>query len=368
MDAETGKMLLSVSTESGAEEFFALLLHLQNRISFRQKFQNCKQITASGTEISGGKEQILLKSNTLYLRTHLLPSNAHIMYFKDSSANELLYDKILIWRIFPAEDSYELENTIASFQKQKKNHPFMEICLMLYNGNIQTGSTDLKSKSESLKESEHICKNKYKNCRVISMDSESQFFEKINYILFSSIQFQYKVYSESLVDKLKTIENDLQDAIEYFDIYCDFPLELLPPEKMEKICSWNQVKNSTNLLKTYFENFIGSYRDSAEYTKLEKYLIDFYKHQIEGICIWDLNKDISKLRDKLRSQYNHVKDQYAKNAVSAPKDEIDYSRQKYNDLRLKFKKITIDFLKEDSKKIICNHIIDKIKIYRSKLK
>ena len=200
------------------------------------------------------------------------------------------------------------------------------------------------------------------------MDSESQFFEKINYILFSSIQFQYKVYSESLVDKLKTIENDLQDAIEYFDIYCDFPLELLPPEKMEKICSWNQVKNSTNLLKTYFENFIGSYRDSAEYTKLEKYLIDFYKHQIEGICIWDLNKDISKLRDKLRSQYNHVKDQYAKNAVSAPKDEIDYSRQKYNDLRLKFKKITIDFLKEDSKKIICNHIIDKIKIYRSKLK
>ena len=200
------------------------------------------------------------------------------------------------------------------------------------------------------------------------MDSESQFFEKINYILFSSIQFQYKVYSESLVDKLKTIENDLQDAIEYFDIYCDFPLELLPPEKMEKICSWNQVKNSTNLLKTYFENFIGSYKDSAEYTKLEKYLIDFYKHQIEEICIWDLNKDISKLRDKLRSQYDDVKDQYAKNAVSAPKDEIDYSRQKYNDLWLKFKKITIDFFKEDSKKIIRKHIIDKIKMYRSKLK
>lgn len=33
MDAEPGKMLLSVSTERAAEEFFALLLHLQKSVN-----------------------------------------------------------------------------------------------------------------------------------------------------------------------------------------------------------------------------------------------------------------------------------------------------------------------------------------------
>jgi hypothetical protein len=367
MNETSGKILLSANTENAAEEFFSLLLHPQNRIIFRQKFQKCKKIIASGTEILGEKEQILLKADTLYLMTHIIATNTYIMYLKKDSANSFFYDKILVWRTFPAEDSYELENTITNFQNQQQDYPFMEICLLLYNGNIQTGATDLKSKSEALKESECVCREKYTNCRVFSIDSESQFLEKINQILPMNIQFQYQMYSSKLLKKLSTIEEDLQEAMEFFSMYCDFPEELFPPEKLEKICSWNQIKNSKNVLKTYFENFKGAYEYHAEYTKLEQYLITFYKKHIAEICIWNLEKDILKLKNKLRNKYSDIQNQYSQNSVPAPENEIDYSKKMYTDLRLQFQKIIINFFEEDSKKIIYMHIIKKIEVYRSKL-
>lgn len=101
MNETSGKILLSANTENAAEEFFSLLLHPQNRIIFRQKFQKCKKIIASGTEILGEKEQILLKADTLYLMTHIIATNTYIMYLKKILLIPFFMIKFLYGVLFP---------------------------------------------------------------------------------------------------------------------------------------------------------------------------------------------------------------------------------------------------------------------------
>lgn len=263
-------------------------------------------------------------------------------------------DKLLMFNSFP----YGKLNIIEDLKYVMDNNDTSEVLGVLYREERNFSSTDLSSEEESIIEAmRKYAKRGIKTIIHKPGDYGEDIFEiSPDFIRMFKDSYKSKYFKvkERFIERYER-EYDF-NIKDYFNMFT-----ILDPEKYQRfddIFSFDQVRNSNDIWKTFMFNYEKKYMD-GEFGVLNQ-LRDLYVEFIKDVFVWNLDEDLSKLNETILEAYNEHFGQ--EKVLKTPDSELEYIKllncEEGNSLDVIFKNKLKSFA-ESKLKIILHKYIDK---------
>lgn len=284
--------------------------------------------------------------NTLF--SPLIPLNSTLLFPKEYD-NDILFDendKILYFNEFPYNREEDIEKLQEIISSDKKG----QFQVILVKNQREGMDTDISTDDMAIESAERILKEMN-----VSYCKYEMF--QIPYFLFWKLEKGQYFENYKFRPLLDQAKNDLAIFDSLYDWSYDLNIATMldDPSIRKNIFRYDSSLQNKNVWQIYrFRSYKSFLKNNVV---IEQFYLELYKNTVCSIAIWDIKKDIAKLKKNIKTEFDQKFN--ALNEISFSGDEVEYdSFLNRNRIIITLNNLLITFFKEDLKKII------KLRIYR----
>lgn len=281
-------------------------------------------------------------NDILDIYSSLIPYGIVIyMFFTESKVDMKNYDQVVYLEPYPFTLGEKIRAELDEVKDYVKLNSMIQFKLMFYrNVNQKSGVGDIIGIEQALKEApDYIKANIYDNSILDVVEycvyRTPKDLIKMVHGGFGNLSVLVAACTERFMQYTARISSnhffseygDYKEVLEFknYDKYAC----LLDVNEINKLTKFVNVKGSDDVVKSYVKNYILKFQDL-----LMDLLEEVYTDIIRGICFWDLDKDISNLKEGAKKLIQKSLMNFSNIEKKCPQFESDYNEEIRNVLKL----------------------------------
>lgn len=263
------------------------------------------------------------------------------MFFTESKVDMKNYDQVVYLEPYPFTLGEKIRAELDEVKNYVKLNSMIQFKIMFYrNLNQKSGVGDIIGIEQALKEApDYIKANIYDNSILDVVEycvyRTPKDLIKMVHGGFGNLSVLVAACTERFMQYTARISSnhffseygDYKEVLEFknYDKYAC----LLDVNEINKLTKFVNVKGSDDVVKSYVKNYILKFQDL-----LMDLLEEVYTDIIRGICFWDLDKDISNLKEGAKKLIQKSLMNFSNTEKKCPQFESDYNEEIRNVLKL----------------------------------
>lgn len=281
-------------------------------------------------------------NDILDIYSSLIPYGIVIyMFFTESKVDMKNYDQVVYLEPYPFTLGEKIRAELDEVKDYVKLNSMIQFKIMFYrNVNQKSGVGDIIGIEQALKEAPgYIKANIYDNSILDVVEycvyKTPKDLIKMVHGGFGNLSVLVAACTERFMQYTARISSnhffseygDYKEVLEFknYDKYAC----LLDVNEINKLTKFVNVKGSDDVVKSYVKNYILKFQDL-----LMDLLEEVYTDIIRGICFWDLDKDISNLKEGAKKLIQKSLMNFSNIEKKCPQFESDYNEEIRNVLKL----------------------------------
>lgn len=293
------------------------------------------------------------------------------MFFTESKVDMKNYDQVVYLEPYPFTLGEKIRAELDEVKNYVKLNSMIQFKIMFYrNLNQKSGVGDIIGIEQALKEApDYIKANIYDNSILDVVEycvyRTPKDLIKMLHGGFGNLSVLVAACTERFMQYTARISSN-----HFFSEYGDYKevLEfknhdkyacLLDVNEINKLTKFVNVKGSDDVVKSYVKNYILKFQDL-----LMDLLEEVYTDIIRGICFWDLDKDISNLKEGAKKLIQKSLMNFSNTEKKCPQFESDYNEEIRNVLKLDtlFEERVISLVNREMMEYLHEYLIRKEKL------
>lgn len=281
-------------------------------------------------------------NDVLDIYSSLIPYGIVIyMFFTENKVDMKNYDQVVYLEPYPFTLGEKIRAELDEVKDYVKLNSMIQFKIMFYrNINQKSGVGDIIGIEQALKEAPgYIKANIYDNSILDVVEycvyKTPKDLIKMVHGGFGNLSVLVAACTERFMQYTARISSnhffseygDYKEVLEFknYDKYAC----LLDVNEINKLTKFVNVKGSDDVVKSYVKNYILKFQDL-----LMDLLEEVYTDIIRGICFWDLDKDISNLKEGAKKLIQKSLMNFSNIEKKCPQFESDYNEEIRNVLKL----------------------------------
>lgn len=293
------------------------------------------------------------------------------MFFTESKVDMKNYDQVVYLEPYPFTLGEKIRAELDEVKNYVKLNSMIQFKIMFYrNLNQKSGVGDIIGIEQALKEApDYIKANIYDNSILDVVEycvyRTPKDLIKMVHGGFGNLSVLVAACTERFMQYTARISSnhffseygDYKEVLEFknYDKYAC----LLDVNEINKLTKFVNVKGSDDVVKSYVKNYILKFQDL-----LMDLLEEVYTDIIRGICFWDLDKDISNLKEGAKKLIQKSLMNFSNTEKKCPQFESDYNEEIRNVLKLDtlFEERVISLVNREMMEYLYEYLIRKEKL------
>lgn len=293
------------------------------------------------------------------------------MFFTESKVDMKNYDQVVYLEPYPFTLGEKIRAELDEVKNYVKLNSMIQFKIMFYrNLNQKSGVGDIIGIEQALKEApDYIKANIYDNSILDVVEycvyRTPKDLIKMVHGGFGNLSVLVAACTERFMQYTARISSnhffseygDYKEVLEFknYDKYAC----LLDVNEINKLTKFVNVKGSDDVVKSYVKNYILKFQDL-----LMDLLEEVYTDIIRGICFWDLDKDISNLKEGAKKLIQKSLMNFSNTEKKCPQFESDYNEEIRNVLKLDtlFEERVISLVNREMMEYLHEYLIRKEKL------
>lgn len=311
-------------------------------------------------------------NDILDIYSSLIPYGIVIyMFFTESKVDMKNYDQVVYLEPYPFTLGEKIRAELDEVKNYVKLNSMIQFKIMFYrNINQKSGVGDIIGIEQALKEAPgYIKANIYDNSILDVVEycvyRTPKDLIKMVHGGFGNLSVLVAACTERFMQYTARISSshffseygDYKEVLEFknYDKYAC----LLDVNEINKLTKFVNVKGSDDVVKSYVKNYILKFQDL-----LMDLLEEVYTDIIRGICFWDLDKDISNLKEGAKKLIQKSLMNFSNTEKKCPQFESDYNEEIRNVLKLDtlFEERVISLVNREMMEYLHEYLIRKEKL------
>lgn len=311
-------------------------------------------------------------NDILDIYSSLIPYGIVIyMFFTESKVDMKNYDQVVYLEPYPFTLGEKIRAELDEVKDYVKLNSMIQFKIMFYrNVNQKSGVGDIIGIEQALKEApDYIKANIYDNSILDVVEycvyRTPKDLIKMVHGGFGNLSVLVAACTERFMQYTARISSnhffseygDYKEVLEFknYDKYAC----LLDVNEINKLTKFVNVKGSDDVVKSYVKNYILKFQDL-----LMDLLEEVYTDIIRGICFWDLDKDISNLKEGAKKLIQKSLMNFSNTEKKCPQFESDYNEEIRNVLKLDtlFEERVISLVNREMVEYLHEYLIRKEKL------
>lgn len=311
-------------------------------------------------------------NDVLDIYSSLIPYGIVIyMFFTENKVDMKNYDQVVYLEPYPFTLGEKIRAELDEVKNYVKLNSMIQFKIMFYrNVNQKSGVGDIIGIEQALKEApDYIKANIYDNSILDLVEycvyRTPKDLIKMVHGGFGNLSVLVAACTERFMQYTARISSnhffseygDYKEVLEFknYDKYAC----LLDVNEINKLTKFVNVKGSDDVVKSYVKNYILKFQDL-----LMDLLEEVYTDIIRGICFWDLDKDISNLKEGAKKLIQKSLINFSNTEKKCPQFESDYNEEIRNVLKLDtlFEERVISLVNREMMEYLHEYLIRKEKL------
>ena len=311
-------------------------------------------------------------NDILDIYSSLIPYGIVIyMFFTESKVDMKNYDQVVYLEPYPFTLGEKIRAELDEVKDYVKLNSMIQFKIMFYrNVNQKSGVGDIIGIEQALKEApDYIKANIYDNSILDVVEycvyRTPKDLIKMVHGGFGNLSVLVAACTERFMQYTARISSnhffseygDYKEVLEFknYDKYAC----LLDVNEINKLTKFVNVKGSDDVVKSYVKNYILKFQDL-----LMDLLEEVYTDIIRDICFWDLDKDISNLKEGAKKLIQKSLMNFSNTEKKCPQFESDYNEEIRNVLKLDtlFEERVISLVNREMMEYLHEYLIRKEKL------
>ena len=311
-------------------------------------------------------------NDVLDIYSSLIPYGIVIyMFFTENKVDMKNYDQVVYLEPYPFTLGEKIRAELDEVKNYVKLNSMIQFKIMFYrNVNQKSGVGDIIGIEQALKEApDYIKANIYDNSILDVVEycvyRTPKDLIKMVHGGFGNLSVLVAACTERFMQYTARISSnhffseygDYKEVLEFknYDKYAC----LLDVNEINKLTKFVNVRGSDDVVKSYVKNYILKFQDL-----LMDLLEEVYTDIIRGICFWDLDKDISNLKEGAKKLIQKSLMNFSNTEKKCPQFESDYNEEIRNVLKLDtlFEERVISLVNREMMEYLHEYLIRKEKL------